>query len=191
MRTVAGTYENHAAAILAILNDAIVESAALYDCQPRTPESMAAWFNARSAGGFPVICMEDDTGQLAGFATYANFRAGAGYTYAKEHSVYVHKDHRGKGLGVALMRLLIEAARDQQVHTLIGVIDGGNAVSIALHERLGFVLAGIIREAGFKFGQWRDVHFYQILLHTPAHPKASGRNTSAPMKYGRLRTNDN
>ena len=171
MRTVSCTYESHADAILAILNDAIVHSAALYDYQPRPPASMAAWFDARSGGGFPIIAMEDDAGQLAGFATYCNFRVGAGYKFAKEHSVYVHKDHRGKGLGVALMRLLIEAAREQQVHTLIGVIDGGNAVSIALHERLGFVRAGIIREAGFKFGQWRDVHFYQLLLDTPAHPE--------------------
>lgn len=171
MRTVACTCENHAAAILAILNDAIVHSAALYDYRPRPPESMTAWFDAKTVGGFPVIGMEDEAGQLAGFATYGNFRVWAGFKYSKEHSVYVHKAHRGKGLGAALMRLLIEAAREQQVHTLIGVIDGGNAASIALHEGLGFVRAGIIREAGFKFGQWRDVHFYQLLLDTPAHPE--------------------
>ena len=87
-----------------------------------------------------------------------------------EHSVYVHKDHRGKGLGQAVMRALIDAARAQELHAMVGAIDAANAGSIALHERLGFKPVGTLPQVGFKFGRWLDLAFYQLLLATPANP---------------------
>ena len=68
------------------------------------------------------------------------------------------------------MERLIDAAIEQQYHVMIGAIDVSNANSIRLHEQLGFVHAGTIRHAGFKFGRWLDVAFYQRVLETPAHP---------------------
>jgi phosphinothricin acetyltransferase len=53
---------------------------------------------------------------------------------------------------------------------MVGGIDASNQGSIRLHEKLGFVHAGTIREAGFKFGRWLDLAFYQLTLNTPAHP---------------------
>jgi phosphinothricin acetyltransferase len=73
-------------------------------------------------------------------------------------------------LGEALMRVLIERARANQVHLMIGGIDAANQGSIKLHEKLGFVHAGTIREAGFKFGRWLDLAFYQLTLDTPVQP---------------------
>ncbi|MFP5239956.1 MAG: N-acetyltransferase family protein [Acidobacteriota bacterium] len=164
------TFERHAGAILEIFNDAILHSTALYDYTPRPPESMAAWFEAKRAGGFPVIGVEDGTGALLGFASYGTFRAWPAYKYSVEHCVYVHKEHRGRGLGHTLMRELIEAARLSGVHAMIGGIDAANAGSIALHERLGFKHAGTLPQVGFKFGRWLDLAFYQLLLDTPANP---------------------
>src|SRR5436190_4399751 len=159
----------HARAILDILNEAIVSSTALYDYKPRAPESMAAWFKAKDAGRYPVIgAVEENT--LAGFASYGAFRAWPAYKYTVEHSVYVHRDHRGKGIGIALMRKLIDAAREQQYHVIVGGIDAANRTSIALHEKLGFTHAGTVRHAGYKFGRWLDLAFYQLLLETPARP---------------------
>jgi len=165
------THERHADAILQILNEAIVTSTALYDYQPRSLQSMRAWFDAKEAGRFPVIGAEDAQGQLIAFASYGVFRAWPAYKYSVEHSVYVHVQHRGKGLGRLLMRELIDAARSQNYHTLIGVIDTGNQVSIGLHEKLGFSYGGSLRQAGFKFGRWLDVVFYQLLLDTPTTPQ--------------------
>ena len=170
MQFVGCTHASHAGAILAIFNDAIVNSTALYDYRPRTPESMVAWFDAKEAGRFPVIGAVAADGELMGFASYGGFRAWPAYKYSIEHSVYVHKDHRGKGIAVALMQQLIAAAREQKYHVMIGGIDIANAASIALHENLGFVHAGTIRQAGFKFGRWLDLGFYQLVLDTPAHP---------------------
>jgi len=170
MRIIGCTHDRHATSILEILNDAITHSTALYDYRPRPPESMDTWFDAKSAGGFPVIGAEDEMGRLAGFATYGTFRAWPAYKYTAEHSVYIHPSYRGKGLGCTLMTHLIERATAQQFHTLIGVIDSGNTASIALHEKLGFTLAGTLTEAGYKFGRWLDVRLYQLLLQTPEHP---------------------
>jgi phosphinothricin acetyltransferase len=163
------TFESHAAAILDILNDAIVTTTALYDYHPRPPASMTGWFAAKQAGRFPVIGAVD-AGALLGFASYGAFRAWPAYKYSVEHSVYIHKDHRGKGVGRALMEQLIAAATAQQYHVMIGGIDMTNRASIVLHEKLGFEHAGTIRHAGFKFGRWLDLGFYQLLLPTPSHP---------------------
>jgi L-amino acid N-acyltransferase YncA len=163
------TLDQHGDAILEILNHAIVHSTALYDYKPRPPESMVSWFAAKRTGRYPVIGAISDE-QLVGFASYGSFRAWPAYKYSVEHSVYVHPDHRGKGIGLALMQRLIVTAAEQQYHVMIGGIDVENEASIALHTRLGFTHAGTIRQAGFKFGRWLDLAFYQRILETPHEP---------------------
>ncbi len=162
--------ERHAPAILEIFNEAIVNSTALYDYQPRSEQSMQAWFETKRRGNFPVLGLEDRDGTLLAFGSYGTFRAWPAYKYTVEHSIYVHQDHRGRGLGGVVMRALIEAARQRDVHALIGAIDAANSASIALHERLGFRHVGILPQVGFKFGRWLDLALYQLLLDTPAHP---------------------
>lgn len=170
MHFVTCTHDAHAPEILAILNDAILHSTALYEYAPRTQESMKEWFQTREEGHFPILGAIGESGQLLGFAGYNTFRTKPACRYSVEHSVYVHRDHRGRGIGHALMLHLIGTARAQQVHTMIGALDMANSTSIALHERLGFTHAGTIREAAYKFGRWLDLGFYQLLLETPAHP---------------------
>jgi L-amino acid N-acyltransferase len=160
----------HAPAILEILNDAIVNSTALYDYVPRPPEAMKTWFAAKRAGGFPVIGAVDEAGTLLGFASWGTFRPFPAYKYTVEHSVYVHPAHRKRGLGRTLLEALIRRAEQEQVHVLVGCIDADNASSILLHTRLGFVHSGTIRQSGFKFGRWLDASFYQLNLDMPKAP---------------------
>lgn len=164
------THERHAPAILAIFNEAIVNSTALYDYQPRPLESMKAWFDTKQQGNFPVIGLEDSQGQLLAFGSYGTFRAWPAYKYTAEHSVYVHRDHRGRGLGLEVMRALIESARQRDLHALVGGIDATNTASIALHQRLGFRHVGTLPQVGFKLGRWLDLALYQLLLETPGKP---------------------
>jgi L-amino acid N-acyltransferase len=170
MKLIDCSHAAHAAQILAIFNEAIANSTALYDYKPRTIESMGNWFKAKEAGNYPVIGMIDDAGVLLGFASYGTFRAWPAYKYSIEHSVYLHKDHRGKGLGKVLMHALIERAQSQQYHIMVGGIDTSNTTSVALHEKLGFAHCGTIKQAAFKFDRWLDLAFYQLILPTPAHP---------------------
>jgi phosphinothricin acetyltransferase len=171
MNIVNCTYDAHASAILAILNEAIVNSTALYDYVPRPPEAMVGWFQAKRAHDYPVIGAVSDDGELMGFASYGAFRPFPAYKYSVEHAIYVHKDHRRKGLARLLMQQLIARARAQDYHLVIGGIDMDNSASIALHESLGFTHSGTIRQAGFKFGRWLDLGFYQLVLETPLAPR--------------------
>jgi phosphinothricin acetyltransferase len=160
----------HAEAILAIFNEAIVHSTALYDYKPRTIQMMEAWFAAKSTGKYPVIGVENEAGDLMGFGSYGTFRAWPAYKYSVEHSVYVDGRFRGRGVGKRLLQEIIAAAQTQGYHTLIGGIDSTNAISIRLHESLGFTCCGTVRQAGFKFGRWLDLSFYQLILSTPSNP---------------------
>lgn len=170
MNIIACEPARHSAAILAIFNEAIANSTALYDYKARTAESMVGWFEAKARGRYPVIGVEDDHGTLMGFASYGPFRAWPAYKYTIEHSVYVDSRFRGQGVGRALLGAIVLAAEKQDYHVMVGGIDATNAVSIKLHESLGFKACGIVRHAGFKFGRWLDLAFYQLILRTPTAP---------------------
>ena len=163
-------YDRHAPAILALFNDAICNSTSVYAYRPRSLDFMKSWFDAKAKDAFPVIGIEDDAGELMGFATYGHFRAWPAYKYSVEHSVHVAPRFRRQGIGKRLMREIIRAAEAQQYHVLIGGIDATNEVSIALHESLGFSHCGTVRQVGYKFGRWLDLDFYQLILPTPAEP---------------------
>jgi phosphinothricin acetyltransferase len=157
--------------ILAIFNEAIVNSTALYDYQARTPEMMEAWFTAKDKGNYPVIGVVSSEGNLTGFGSYGIFRAWPGYKYTVEHSIYVEAKYRRRGIGKVLLQEIIASARAQNYHVLIGGIDSQNAASIRLHQRFGFSHAGSLRQVGFKFGRWLDLTFYQLALETPLEPR--------------------
>jgi len=132
--------------------------------------SLPQGVEAKSRGRYPVIGVESDAGELMGFASYGPFRAWPAYKYTVEHSVYVDARFRGQGVGRLLLRAVISAAESQDYHVMVGGIDAANAVSIRLHESLGFAPCGVVRHAGFKFGRWLDLAFYQLILRTPAAP---------------------
>ena len=160
----------HSAPILAIFNEAIANSTALYDYKPRAPETMVGWFEAKNKGRYPVIGIEDAEGTLVGFGSYGAFRAWPAYKYTVEHSIYIDTRFRGRGHGRTLLEALVAAATRQDYHVMVGGIDASNAASIQLHEKLGFTHSGTVRQAGFKFGRWLDLAFYQRILATPAAP---------------------
>jgi L-amino acid N-acyltransferase YncA len=170
MRIVACEPARHSAAILAIFNEAIANSTALYDYALRTPDSMVMWFAGKAFKNYPVIGVENALGELMGFASYGQFRERPAYKYSVEHSVYVDARFRGQGVGRILMKEIIAAAGQQDYHVMVGGIDAANSVSIRLHEAFGFTHCGTVKQAGFKFGRWLDLAFYQLILRTPAAP---------------------
>lgn len=160
----------HGGAIMAIFNEAIINSTALYDYEPRSRFVIDRWFEEKLQGSYPIIGAESATGELMGFGTYGPFRVRPAYKYTVEHSVYVDARFRGQGVGQRLLEEVIQAARAQDYHVIVGGIDASNLPSIALHEKLGFVHSGTMPQVGFKFGRWLDLAFYQLILNTPSHP---------------------
>ena len=149
--------------ILAIYNDVIATSTAIYLDEPVTLASREAWLADKNANGFPLLVV-DDAGAVAGFGSYGPFRPFHGYRFTVEHSVHVAASHRGQGLGKALVQALLPLARAQGKHVMLGAIDAGNAASIRFHERLGFELTGRMPGLGFKFGRWLDLVIMQRVV---------------------------
>jgi len=160
----------HAAAVREIFNDAIANTTALYDYRPRSMETVVQWFGAKARDGYPVLAAVDGAGALLGFASYGSFRAWPAYKYSVEHSLYVHRERRRSGVGRALLAAVVDHAAGRGYRTVIGGIDADNAASIALHLAQGFEHAGTIRDAGYKFGRWLNLAFYQKLLPGPERP---------------------
>lgn len=158
------TYQNNdAEAIVAILNYYIENSTALYDYKLRTTEQQQAIFEEKLKKGFPVIVATIDE-HVLGFGYYSEFRFREAYKFTVEHSVYVTPNEHGKGIGKVILQHLINLAKQQKLHTMIGVIDAENTSSIAFHEQFGFVTAGTIKETGFKFDRWLHSAIMQLML---------------------------
>jgi phosphinothricin acetyltransferase len=152
--------------IVAIYNEVIATSTAIFTDTPVTLENRKAWMQERVDKGYPLLVAVDGTGVL-GLATFGDFRSFPGYRYAVEHTVHVRADARGRGLGKALIEALFAPALALGKHVMIGGIDAGNAASLRLHEKLGFVETGRMPEVGRKGGQWLDLVFMQKLLDAP------------------------
>lgn len=149
--------------ILEIINYNILNSTALYDYTTRTIEQQKAIFDDKLKKGFPIIVAESNN-EVVGFGFYSEFRFREAYKFTVEHSVYAHPNHLGKGIGKLILTKLIELAKAQKLHTMIGVIDSENTSSIEFHEKFGFQTVGIIKETGFKFDRWLHSVFVQKML---------------------------
>jgi L-amino acid N-acyltransferase YncA len=150
-------------AILAIHNEAIEHSAAIWTDEVVARSDREEWLAARTAAGDPVLVAVEN-GELAGYATYAQWRAKYGYRHTVEDSVYIAAPFQGRGVGRALLVELVARARTAGHHVMLADIESGNVASIGLHESLGFVEAGRLREIGTKFDRWLDLTILQLNL---------------------------
>jgi phosphinothricin acetyltransferase len=149
--------------ILAIYNQVLLTSTAIYRDEPATHDDRREWWMSRVALRYPVLVARDADG-VAGSASFGDFRAWPGYRYTVEHTVHVRQDRRGQGVGRALMRPLIARAAGLGKHVMIAGVDAENTGSLHFHERLGFERVAHFREVGFKFGRWLDLVFLQRTL---------------------------
>jgi phosphinothricin acetyltransferase len=158
-------------AILDIHNDAVLTTTAIFDYAPQSLEARVAWFEAKQAAGWPVVIAADPAdGAVLGYGSYGPFRAWPAYKYSVEHSVYVHKDRRGRGIGRQVLAGLLDEAARADYHTMVAGVVADNMASLALHRALGFEDVARFREVGYKFGRWLDLCFLQKMLRGPAAP---------------------
>ncbi|MFB3167262.1 N-acetyltransferase family protein [Neobacillus sp. 179-C4.2 HS] len=155
--------------ILDIYNDAVLHTTAVYTYKAQTLESREIWFKQKMDEGYPVVVYELDN-KVVGFATFGPFRPWPAYKYSIEHSIYVDSNYQRKGIASSLLKEIISIANEREYKTLIGGIDAANDKSIAMHEKFGFVHAGTIINAGYKFNTWLDLAFYQLNLDGPNKP---------------------
>ena len=144
--------------ILAIYNEVIRATTAVYSDHPATLDDRREWFRARLARRFPVLVTRDETG-VTGFGSFGEFRSWPGYRHTVEHSVHVRNDRRGQKIGSTIVQTLCERASALGMHVMIGGVDAANEASIRMHESIGFERAAVLREVGRKFDRWLDLQF--------------------------------
>jgi phosphinothricin acetyltransferase len=149
--------------ILAIYNDAVTATTAIWNETEVDLENRRAWFLERTGAGFPVL-VATDAKNVLGYATFGPFRPHDGYRHTVENSIYVRNDQRGRGIGAQLMPPLIEAARASGRHAIVAAIEADNAASLNLHAGFGFREVARMPEVGRKFGRWLDLVLLQRLL---------------------------
>ncbi|HVB71668.1 MAG TPA: GNAT family N-acetyltransferase [Acidimicrobiales bacterium] len=162
-----------APALLRIYNPEVLETTNTFDLVARTSDEQVEWIEAHRAAHPCLVAVNEEDGlgeigarseRLLGFAVLSTFRDRPAYATTVENSVYVLRASRGRGVGEALLRALVDAARDLGFHCLVARIVGENEGSIRLHEKCGFTLVGTEIEVGRKHGQWLDVVEYQYVM---------------------------
>jgi len=161
--------ENDLFDILEIYNDAILNTTAIYSYNPHTIDERKQWYKQRKHEGYPILVCEVNN-KVIGFATFGQFRAWPAFKYAVEHSIYVHEKHNNKGIGTLLLKEIIRICNESEYATIVAGIDGLNEKSIKMHKKQGFKYSGRINKAGFKFGKWLNLDFYQLELDGPKNP---------------------
>ena len=142
-----------------IYNEAIANTTATFDTEPKTIEDRLQWFNAHDEKHPVIVAVINDA--VIGWATLSKWSDRSAYDSTAEVSVYVHHDHRDQGIGKRLLEVLTLEGEKLGLHSLISRITQGNEKSIYLHERLGFENVGVLKEVGKKFGNYLDVHILQ------------------------------
>jgi len=151
-----------AAAIAAIYNQAVVNTTATFDVEPKTAEDRAAWLADHDAG-HPVIVMDRD-GIVVGWGSLSSVSDRRAWDSTVEISTYVDEHHHGTGVGRALGRELITRGRELGHHVITSRVCAENIASIRLSEQLGFECVGRMHEVGRKFDRWLDVDILELRL---------------------------
>ncbi len=158
-------------AIAALYADEVREHVNTYEYDVPDEAEMSQRLRAVIAAGYPYLVAELD-GQFAGYAYASSYRARIGYRKTVENSVYVVPGLKGRGIGAALMKALIDACEARGYRQMIAVIgEPTNTASIRLHEKFGFTLVGIFRGIAWKHDRWLDTVQMQRTL---------GAGTTAP-----------
>ncbi len=149
-------------ALMDIYNDAILNTTATFDTEVKDYANRLAWFQEHT--GCYVIFVCEEAGAIAGYVSLSRYRDRKAFDSAVEISIYIHKDHRGRGIGRSLMeKALAYAAQCEEIETVISLITSENEISIRLHKAFGFSYCGQIQHAGVKFGKHLSLNVYQII----------------------------
>lgn len=157
-----------AAAFRAIYLPHVRDGVATFEMEPPGVDAMRERVLARLRH-YPWLVWADD-GEILAYAYASRFRDRAAYDWIAETSIYVHPDAQRRGIARRLYGCLLDTLRLQGIQQAVGVITLPGSVSIAAHQAMGFVPAGVWHRAGYKLGQWWDVGVWQKALGEPLDP---------------------
>jgi phosphinothricin acetyltransferase len=147
-----------------IYNHYIVHTAITFDLEPHSVEERRPWLAQFAERGPHRLLVAEDAGGIVGYAGCHQFRTKKAYDTTVETTIYCAPEHARRGIGGALYAALFDALRGEDVRMAIAGVTLPNAASVALHERFGFVLSGVMHEVGRKFDRYWDVGWYEKRL---------------------------
>jgi phosphinothricin acetyltransferase len=152
--------EDDAEAISAIYAHHVLNGTASFDTEPPSAAFHRDKIWRIAEAGWPFLVAELG-GEVVGYAYVTQFRDRAAYRFTAEDSIYVHHGQLRRGIGKALLEILLERSALFGFRTIIAVIGGAEQASVALHNSCGFEEMGRLKGAGFKFGRWLDSVYMQ------------------------------
>jgi len=152
-----------AAAIAGIYNHYILNTVVTFEEEVLPVEEMARRITETLADGNPWFVWEE-SGRVLGYAYAGKWKSRCSYRFSVEATVYLDPVATGRGLGTKLYSALIDRYRNTRIHAIIGGVALPNAASAALHEKLGFKKIAHFKEVGWKFDQWIDVGYWELIL---------------------------
>ncbi len=153
--------EDDQSGILTIYNEAVLNTTATFDTDPRTMDAQLEWFRKHKKN-HPILVAESEH-TIIGWASLSPWSDRCAYDTTVEVSVYIDKDFRGKGIGASLLEQITHEGKKVKNHTVISRISSDNLASIHIHEKAGYSIIGVMKEVGFKFGKFLDVTMMQYL----------------------------
>lgn len=153
-----------AAVLAGIYNHYVANTIITFEEKPVSAPDMARRITETLAAGLPWLVWAEPDGRILGYAFASKWKSRCSYRYSAEATVYLDKSATGRGLGSKLYAAIIAELRELKMHAVIGGVSLPNAASVALHEKLGFRKVAHFKETGFKFGQWIDVGYWELML---------------------------
>jgi L-amino acid N-acyltransferase YncA len=145
-----------------LYNEYILKTTTTFEIAPISASEMQQRIEAKQVSHDWLVAAVNGT--LVGYAYYGAFHARAAYRHTVEVSIYLHPEHRGKGHGKVLYRQLLASATEKGFREAIAIITIPNPASLALHRALGFQETGVLKNVGYKFGDYIDVGIWQKSL---------------------------
>ncbi|MFY8275383.1 arsinothricin resistance N-acetyltransferase ArsN1 family B [Pseudoalteromonas sp. SSDWG2] len=158
-------HPSDAKAIADIYNYYISNTTITFEEQTVSESDMVRRIDKVHQQDLPWVVAEIDS-KVVGYAYATPWKARSAYRFSVESTVYVSNEVHAKGLGTRLYQALFSKLQARDVNAVLGVITLPNEPSVALHEKLGMAQAAHFKQVGYKFGQWLDVGYWQINLHT-------------------------
>jgi phosphinothricin acetyltransferase len=152
-------------AIVEIYNHYIRHTVVTFEETEVTVEQMLERINSVTSASLPWLVAEV-SGQVVGYAYAGKFHSRSAYRFTVEATVYLENNASSKGIGTKLYEALLHHLKLQNFHSVIGIVALPNEASVKLHEKFYFKKIGHFSEVGYKFNQWLDVGYWQLVLNT-------------------------
>jgi L-amino acid N-acyltransferase YncA len=151
-------------ALSAIYDHEVFHGTSTFDTEPRSPEAQQAWWASHQDHLYPLLVAVEPPSTVLGWGCLSPWSPRGAYARTVEGSVFVHADHRLRGVGRALLEAIVERARAASHRVVLGRIEASNEPSRKMLFKLGFSSVGVMHAVGEKFGRVLDVELFELVL---------------------------